>query len=106
MAPTSKRWKSSPAQLPVKTKLPTPSLTSQWIRPSVIGVIILLLVCLSFDAMNQGGISCFFPKHYSLQLVGRIRGENLSCGGFKVGGMGYVKGGKIAVSDTDHHRLL
>jgi hypothetical protein len=38
--------------------------------------------------------------------VGRIRGEDLPCGGFKVGGMSYVKGGKIAVSDTDHHRLL
>jgi DNA-binding beta-propeller fold protein YncE len=106
MALSSKRRKSNPSQPPVKP-LPSPaSSQSEWVRPSVIGVIILLLVFLVLNAMNQGGISCFFPKHYSLKLAGHIRGEELPCGGFKVGGISYVKGGKIAVSDTDHHRLL
>lgn len=77
-----------------------------WLRPTILGIVLLLLLSLGLNVQNQGGISCFFPKHYILKLVGHIRGEDLPCGGFKVGGMSYVKGGKIAVSDTDHHRLL
>jgi hypothetical protein len=80
--------------------------SSDWLRPSITGIVLLILLCLGLDAINQGGISCFFSRHYSLKLVGHIRGTDQPCGDFKVGGVSYVKGGQIAVSDTDHNRQL
>lgn len=79
---------------------------SEWLRPTVTGIVLLLLVGLGLDALNQGGISCFFPKRYSLKLVGHIRGAEQSCGAFKVGGIAYLKGQGIAVFDSDQNRYL
>jgi hypothetical protein len=104
MAPSSKTRVSSGAQPVLKASIL--SIPPEWVRPCVIGSAILLFFFLVLDEINQGGISCFFPKHYSLKLTGRIRGAEQPCGDFKVGGVSYLKGGQIEVMDTDHNRLL
>ncbi len=82
------------------------SSSNEWFRPTLIGIVLVLFVGLSLDQVNQGGISCFFSKHYTLQLVGHIRGEDQPCGSFKAGGVSFIQGGQFAVSDTDHNRTL
>jgi hypothetical protein len=90
---------------PVLNPIPKPS-SSEWLRPSIIGMVLLLLMGLGLDILNQGGISCFSHKYYPLKLIEHIRGVDQACGAFKAGGVSFVQGGQIEVSDTDHNRTL
>lgn len=104
MAAVSTRKASSRINQEMKAK---PALFSTiWNRSSLVGGGLLLLLFLGLDVVNQGGISCFFQKHYSLKLVGHIRGADQPCGLFKVGGVAYLQGSGIEVLDSDHNRFL
>ena len=104
MAPSSKR-RGLTQPIPLK-ELSRVLVSREWVRSSVVGIALLFLLFLGLDSVNQGGISCFFPKHYSLKLMGHIRGEDEPCGAFKVAGITYIKGMGIVVSDQEHNRFL
>lgn len=70
------------------------------------GAIVLVVFSFAWNKFNGGGVGCWPSKKIMVRQIHHFAGNDQKCGPFNVGGLHYVKDGKIGVWDDSVYRLL